>query len=133
MTLDDIKKKAEKDTHINPSELDVKSIQLPYITSEWLKILNEEALKLKRKDTDHKKLRGKRYHFYKTEFKVIIKSASEINEYINADEQFIESKHKLDYQIEKVEYIEGIISTLNSMSSYISNAIKWNMFKSGGA
>ena len=43
MKLDDLKKKAEKDLHIDNSELDIKSVQLPYITGDWLKILNEEG------------------------------------------------------------------------------------------
>lgn len=133
MLLADIKIKAEKDLHIDASELDLKSVTLPYITGDWLKILNEEALKLKKISAEHDKLRGKKYHFYKTGYSVVLKSSAEVWEYIRADEEYNTSSLKLAGQEETVKYIEGVISSLNSMSFNISNAIKWNMFKSGGA
>lgn len=133
MNLDSLKTKADKDTKIDVESLDLKSIQLPYITSDWLKILNAEALHLKKLDADHNQLRGQKFHFFKNNYNVIIKSSSDVNEYIRADDEFKKSLLTLQYQEEKVKFIEGIISALNTMSFNISNAIKWNMFKSGGA
>lgn len=132
MTLDELKIKAERDTKIDASEMDIKSLQIPYLTSDWLKTLNIEILTLKKMDTEHNQLKGRKFHYFKTEYNVVIKSSSDVWEYIRADQDFVDSLHRLTYQEEKVKFVEGVIDILNKMSFNISNAIKWQMFKSGG-
>jgi hypothetical protein len=51
--------------------------------------------------------------------------------YMNADEDLITSEAKMQYQEEKVNYLESIIKGLNTRQYHIRDAISWKKFVNG--
>ncbi len=75
----------------------------------------------------------RQWKYYKTEFNLVLKDKFEVMTFINGDQDIINIKLKVAELKHKINYIEGIINTLNQMSFNIGNAIKFTMFKAGGA
>ncbi len=55
----------------------------------------------------------------------------DIQEYIDSDENVIESKKLLAVQEEKVNYLEAIVRSLTNRGYLIKNAIDWKRFTAG--
>ena len=51
--------------------------------------------------------------------------------YMNSDEDLINSEAKVQFQQEKVDYLESIIKGLNNRQYHIRDAITWRKFISG--
>ena len=56
---------------------------------------------------------------------------ADVQEYIDADENVIESKKLLAVQEEKVDYLEAIVRGLSNRGYLIKNAIDWKRFTEG--
>jgi hypothetical protein len=56
---------------------------------------------------------------------------ADVQEYIDADENVIESKKLLALQEEKVNYLESIVKGLSTRGYLIKNAIDWKRFTEG--
>ena len=56
---------------------------------------------------------------------------ADVQEYIDADENVIESKKLLALQEEKVDYLEAIVRGLSNRGYLIKNAIDWKRFTEG--
>jgi hypothetical protein len=56
---------------------------------------------------------------------------ADVQEYIDADENVIESKKLLALQEEKVDYLESIVKGLSTRGYLIKNAIDWKRFTEG--
>jgi len=56
---------------------------------------------------------------------------ADVQEYIDADDNVIESKKLLALQEEKVSYLESIVKSLTTRGYLIKNAIDWKRFTEG--
>jgi len=56
---------------------------------------------------------------------------ADVQEYIDADDNVIESKKLLALQEEKVNYLESIVKGLSTRGYLIKNAIDWKRFTEG--
>ena len=56
---------------------------------------------------------------------------ADVQEYIDADDNVIESKKLLALQEEKVDYVEAIVRGLSNRGYLIKNAIDWKRFTEG--
>jgi hypothetical protein len=56
---------------------------------------------------------------------------ADVQEYIDADDNVIESKKLLALQEEKVNYLESIVKSLTTRGYLIKNAIDWKRFTEG--
>jgi len=56
---------------------------------------------------------------------------ADVQEYIDADENVIESKKLLALQEGKVDYLEAIVRGLSNRGYLIKNAIDWKRFTEG--
>jgi hypothetical protein len=56
---------------------------------------------------------------------------SDLNYYLESDDHIAELQLKIDYQKEKVTFLDSIIKQLNGRSWEIKNAIEWNKFING--
>jgi hypothetical protein len=56
---------------------------------------------------------------------------ADVQEYIDADDNVIESKKLLALQEEKVNYLESIVKSLTTRGYLIKNAIDWKKFTEG--
>ena len=56
---------------------------------------------------------------------------SDLNTYIDSDTDIIKQTSKMDYQKEKINFLENIIRSINNRGFQIKNAIDWEKFKVG--
>ena len=56
---------------------------------------------------------------------------ADVQEYIDADDNVIESKKILALHEEKVNYLESIVKSLTTRGYLIKNAIDWKRFTEG--
>lgn len=141
MTLDEIKKMAAVDVIIDPTDLIGASINTPKLSNKYQCILLDEEKILDMLESkmlvDYKKL----FDFYqgnapaeeyvkKNFHKKVLKS--EIDRYINADDDYQDLIAKTNSQTRKVEYIKSIIKQFNNRGFIITNIINQNKFLNGG-
>ena len=143
MKLDDIRNMWSLDAKIDNTELSHESLRIPSLHSKYYNIFTEERLRLRKFKTDMKKLRLEKYEFFtqgptkETQEKGwvlppigrVIKS--EVNSYIDADDDIIDLTLKIGIQQEKIELLESVIRSLNNRGYLIKNAIDFEKFKVG--
>ena len=56
---------------------------------------------------------------------------TDIDKYLESDDELITLSHRVDYQKEKIDYLESIIKELNTRHWKIRNAIEWKKFVNG--
>lgn len=144
MKLDDIRNMWSLDAKIDGTELSAESLRIPSLHSKYYGIFTEERLRLRKYETDMKKLRLQKYEFFtqgptKETHELgwelppvgkVIKS--EVSNYIDADDDIIQLTLKIGIQQEKVEMLESVIRGLNNRGYLIKNAIDFAKFKMGG-
>ena len=143
MKFEEIQKLWSGDCEIDETELSQESVKIPQLHNKYLILFHDERLRLRTMKFEHSKiLKVKREYFsgrmeaaeleaYDWEpfqFKLL---KADIQEYIDADEDIIESKKKSALQEEKVDYLEAIVKGLSNRGYLIKNAIDWKRFTEG--
>lgn len=146
MTLEEIQKLWTSDCVIDDTQLDIESTKLPAIHNKYLKIYSDEKLRLVRMDSKKKELQKLKWLYYtgkidKTSlddmgwepFELDIKSRNkeDLNRFLESDRDLIEIQEKIEYQKEKINYLETIIKSLTNRGFLIKNAIDWKKFTMG--
>ncbi len=143
MKLEDIRNMWSLDAKIDNTELSHEALRIPSLHSKYYGIYTEERLRLRKYETDMKKLRLEKFEFFtqgptkETQERGwvlppigrVIKS--EVNNYIDADDDIIELTLRIGIQQEKTDLLESIIRTLNNRGFLIKNAIDFEKFKTG--
>lgn len=147
MNLQDILEGWEKDSHIDPTHLDLSSVETVKLHAKYLKLLSASKLQLKRHEMNQKSLLKDKWLYYNGKM-----SADEIEErgweydpfnglkvmkgemdyYYNSDIDIQKSEEKVTYYKTIVDTLQEIIETLRWRHQTISNIIKWKQFESGG-
>jgi hypothetical protein len=142
MTLDEIQNAWEKDGRIDVSELGQASIDVPALHNKYWKMFSAERLRLRKLEADFKAYRLRKFEFYTMgpneatpegwelppQGRVL---KNEANQYIEADPGILEAQLKIDYQKEKVSFLESILDTISRRSFHIKNAIEFLRFQNG--
>ena len=143
MKFEEIQKLWSSDCDIDETELSQESVKIPQLHNKYLIIFHDERLRLRTMKFEHSKLLKSKREYYSGrmteeemealdwepfQFKLL---KADIQEYIDADEDIIESKKKSALQEEKVEYLEAIVKGLSNRGYLIKNAIDWKRFKEG--
>ena len=140
MTLDELQAKAEKDLTIDDTELDLESLKTPQLHSQYLKTYSTYALMLKKAEGDHSQLHLKKWLFYtgkaepqeykdkNFDLKIL---RQDVDKFIDADEEVIKSKQKVEYLKQICGYCESTLKQINSRTFQIKNAIEWKKFTMG--
>lgn len=135
MKIEHIKEQWKEDSKIDQAKLTTDSLSIAVLHNKYYMILSDERLVLKRMDYDYKKLYLDKWEYYtgsicqeKLEQRgwepnslKIIKSEAAM--YIDADDEIILQKAKIDFQKEKVEYLTAIVERINTRGFQIKNAI----------
>lgn len=143
MKLEAIQEAWSEDCEIDRADLGNESLNIPKLHHKYYKILINEKLILKKYETDLKQLRLEKYEFYtqgptKEQRDLgwtlppvgrILKS--DVNSYIEADNDIIKMSLKIGVQHEKVQFVDSIIKSLNGRSFNIGHAIEWFKFTQG--
>ena len=143
MRLDDIKKMVEKDIVIDPTELDKEAIKTPQLHGKYLNLLTDAKLTLSKYSSDYKRLRKTKWLYYtgklsQEELKElewepfelsILKT--DIEKFLESDEDLIKIKDKIVFIEEKVNYLESTIKMISNRQWLIREAIDWIKFTHG--
>lgn len=143
MKLEDIFKEWGCDCKVDDVALDKESLKIPTLHNKYLKMYTSENLNLKRMMHQYKEMERDKFEYYsgkmceedlaergwdQFDHKLL---KQDIPRYLDSDPILIEMLLKIDYQKEKVEAIKSILSSINSRSFNIGNAIKWQQFLNG--
>ena len=145
MKLEDIQELWSSDSVIDDTELDAESIKIPEIHNKYLKIFSDEKLRLVRLYSNSKELRRLKWLYYtgkldeqtlkNLEWDVfdldIKKNRHDLEMFLESDKDIIELNDKVEYQKEKINYLETIIKSLSTRGFLIKNSIEWKKFIMG--
>ena len=140
MTLDELQAKAEKDLTIDDTELDLESLKTPQLHSQYLKTYSTYSLMLKKAEGDHSQLHLKKWLFFTgkadpqeykdTNFDLKV-LRQDVDKFIDADDEIIKSKQKIEYLKQICGYCESTLKQINNRTFQIKNAIEWKKFTMG--
>ena len=143
MKLEDIRKMAMEDSIIDDTELDIESLKLPQLHNKYLNMYHDEKLLLSKVDSELKKVLRLKWEYYTGKLdEDVLKELDlepfplkilkqDIDKYLESDSDIIALSHKVDYQKEKVDYLQSIIKEITNRHWKIRNAIEWRKFISG--
>jgi hypothetical protein len=143
MTLDEIQTLWSKDAPVDRTDLASEASRIPQLHSKYFKIFSTERLLLKKLEQESKQLWKDLWEYYQGNFDYeelkergwdqinqrILKS--DLNVYIDSNQNWIDNNLKVAYQKEKVDFVESIVKSLNNRGFNINAAIQWEKFKVG--
>lgn len=143
MNLDELKNMIKKDLDIDQTALDVESSRTPQIHNKYLVMYMDEKLKLKRMNSELSVLRRNKWLYYTGRMSQeelvqfgwepfelnILKT--EADEMIESDTDYIKAAEKVNFQQEKVNYLESVIKIVQNRQWQIRAMIDWLKFTQG--
>ena len=143
MKFEEIQTLWTSDCNIDETELAQESVKIPQLHNKYLILYSNEKLRLKTQRFEHSKLVKLKKEYYAGrmsqeeleavdwepfQYKLL---KADVEQYVDADENVIESKKILALQEEKVDYLEAIVKGLSTRGYLIKNAIDWKRFTEG--
>ena len=143
MKFEEIQKLWTSDCPIDDTELSKESVKIPQLHNKYLIFYSNEKLRLKELKLLFAGLIKRKRDYYSGrmtaeeleaadwepfQYKLL---KADVQEYIDADENVIESKKLLSLHEEKVDYLEAIVKSLSTRGYLIKNAIDWKRFTEG--
>jgi hypothetical protein len=143
MTLDDIREMTKKDLTMDETELTIESMKTPQLHNKYLIIFTDEKLILGKMESDLQRLRKDKWLYYTGKMSQeelddrewqpfdlnILKT--DIDRFMQADDDIIHATNKILLQREKVNYLESIIKIINNRQWSIRAVIDWLKFTNG--
>jgi hypothetical protein len=143
MKIETILEEWEKDSDIDKTELGDSALKLAKLHHKYYRFLVNEKMVLKTYEADMSVLKLEKHEFFtqgpndETMKKgwalpakgLILKA--DIPMYMSADKDIISLSLKIGLQEEKIQALESIIKTLNSMGYNIKASIDWQKFING--
>ena len=140
MTLEELQEQVDKDLKINDTELDLESLKTPQLHNKYLKHYNNFKPLLTRAESDYKILKRVKWEYYtgkaspqvyqQKPFNLKIMK-SDIDKYLESDEELIKAKQKIDYLETVVNYLDRTLKIIGGRDWQIRNSIEWRKFTSG--
>jgi len=143
MKFEEIQKLWTSDCNIDDTELAQESVKIPQLHNKYLIFYSNEKLRFKELRFLFAGLIKRKRDYYSGRMSAEELEAADwepfqykllkadVQEYIDADENVIESKKILALQEEKVDYLEAIVKGLSTRGYLIKNAIDWKRFTEG--
>ena len=143
MDFEEIQKLWTRDCPIDETELSKESVKIPQLHNKYLILYSNEKLRFKEIKFLFAGLIKRKRDYYSGrmtaeeleagdwepfQYKLL---KADVQEYIDADENVIESKKLLALQEEKVDYLESIVKGLSTRVYLIKNEIDWKRFTEG--
>jgi len=143
MKFEEIQYQWTLDCVMDETELSKESIKIPQLHNKYLIFYSNEKLKFKeikylfaglirrKRDYYSGRMTAKELEMADWEPFQLKLLKADVQEYIDADDNVIESKKLLALQEEKVNYLESIVKSLTTRGYLIKNAIDWKRFTEG--
>ena len=140
MTLDELKLQVEKDLKIDDERLDTESYKNQELYAKYLDHKTNFDFLLYKAKGDYKILYKQKWEYYggKADAKIYASKPfdlkvlkTDLGVYISADEEIIDAENKIGYLETVVDYIKGVIKSIDNRGWDIKNAIEWKKFEAG--
>jgi hypothetical protein len=143
MKLEQIFAEWEKDSNIDQTELGEESLKISKLHHKYFQILTYERVQHRKLEAELKVLRLDKHEFYTQgptketmdkgwELPPVGKILrSDVTNYLEADKDIVNLSLKIGIQLEKIDLLKSIITTLNNRGYNIKAAIDWEKFKMG--
>ena len=143
MKFEEIQIAWTRDCKMDETELSHESIKIPQLHNKYLILYSNEKLKFKeikylfaglirrKRDYYSGRMTAKELEMVDWEPFQLKLLKADVQEYIDADDNVIESKKLLALQEEKVNYLGSIVKSLTTRGYLIKNAIDWKRFTEG--
>jgi len=140
MDIEQLQEQVDKDLKINDTELDLESLKTPQLHNKYMKHLTKFKLMLSRAESEYNTLKRDKWEYYtgKSPAEVYAKKPfdlkilkTDIDKYLEADEDLQKQKQKVDYLNTVVEFLDRTIRLISNRGFTIKNAIDWRKFTSG--
>ena len=140
--LRELQAEAKEDLVIPDDEdLHQQSYKNQVIKPKWLDYKSEYRLQLFWFKSEHKRIYREKWEYYggKADAKVYVAKPfdlrvlkTDLGVYINSDEDIIEIENKIALSETTLEFIEGIIKSIDNRGWDIRNSQDWKKFVAGG-
>tara|TARA_B100000780_G_C21066549_1_gene428913 strand:+ start:49 stop:480 length:432 start_codon:yes stop_codon:yes gene_type:complete len=140
MTLDEIKTQVQQDLSIDKEHLDTESLKNQEIKAKYLDYKSRYELLLFKAKGDYKRLYRQKWEYYggKADAKIYISKPfdlkvlkTDLSVYITSDDDVIDAENKIGYLETVVDYIKGVIKSVDNRGWDIKNSIEWKKFEAG--
>ena len=141
MTLEELQAAAAKDLKMDDLELADESLKSASLHQKYLTHFNHFRQLVILKEGEYKVLYRKKWEYYggKSDAKIYAAKPfdlkvlkTDLGVYINSDEDIMEIEMKIEYYETVVQFIEGIIKSIDNRSWDIKHAQDWKKFLAGG-
>ena len=140
MNIDELKLEVQADLKVNNEHLDTESLKNQEIKAKYLDIKSKYELLLFKAKGDYKRIYRDKWEYYggKADAKIYVSKPfdikvlkTDLSVYITSDEDIINAENKIGYLETVVEYIKGVIKSVDNRGWDIKNAIEWKKFEAG--
>ena len=141
MKLEELQNEARNDLAIvNQEKLDQESYKNQNIKPKWLEYKTKYDQLLIIAKADHQRMYRQKWEYYggKADAKVYAAKPfdlkvlkTDLQMYINSDEDILNLQGKIAYYESIIKYIEGIIKSIDNRGWDIRNATDWKKFEAG--
>ena len=143
MILNELYEMVNKDLEIDKTELDTESLRTPQIHNKYLILHSKEKLKLEHVLSEKKVKRRNKWLYYTGKMSqedldrygwepfdlVILKT--EVDRFVESDEEMIKLSAKITLQQEVVSYLESVVKMIANRQWNIRAALDWIKFTQG--
>ena len=142
MNLDELKLQVQKDLKVDDEHLDTESLKNQEIKAKYLDHKSRYELLLFRAKGDYKRMYREKWEYYggKADAKIYATKPfdlkvlkTDLAVYITSDEEIINAENKVGYLETVVDYIKGVIKSVDNRGWDIKNAIEWKKFEAGAS
>ena len=140
MNLDELKLQVQRDLKVDNEHLDTESLKNQEIKATYLDHKTRYELLLYRAKGDYKRMYREKWEYYggKADAKIYASKPfdlkvlkTDLAVYITSDEEIINAENKIGYLETVVDYIKGVIKSVDNRGWDIKNAIEWRKFEAG--
>jgi len=143
MQLDEMFELWKRDSEIDRTELGEASTNIPKLHYKYYKLFAQERLTLRKLQAEYKALYKDKWEYFQGNMSEedleekewdpfplrVLKS--DVDKYIDSDKDMVKHNYRLEYQKEKIDFLENVIKSINNRGFQIKNAIDWEKFKVG--
>jgi len=140
MTLDELKLQVQRDLKVDNEHLDTESLKNQEIKANYLDHKSRYELLLYKAKGDYKRMYREKWEYYggKADAKIYATKPfdlkvlkTDLAVYITSDEDIINAENKVGYLETVIDYIKGVIKSVDNRGWDIKNAIEWRKFEAG--
>lgn len=126
-----IQKRAYLDTKFTPENVQAKILELPKLFTKYKKLYLDQRKILKNINTTIKKTRARKYKYYKFDYDYRLDNASEINTFVDGDDEMCELNIMLDRQEGIVEFLEDTYKMISKYSYILRSYVDLEKLRNG--